>query len=95
MDNLTDIIAKLPDKIETGSYDNMMVSEPHYDRMLKSFLADAPTPLQRHGYTYAGIRVVPNSTIPDGFAVVTKDGRPVGLINFTKGTVTLTKNAGG
>jgi hypothetical protein len=90
MDYLSDIIAKLPKDLP-AAYNGMAVSEPHYERLKQAHIHDGPTLLQKQGYTYAGIRVIPNAAIPEGFAVVTLDDKPVGIIDFAAGTATLTK----
>lgn len=90
MDYLSDIIAKLP-KDMAAAYNGMTISEPHYERLRQMHIHDGPTLMQKHGYTYAGIQVIPNQAVPEGFAVMTLNGKPVGVIDFAAGTATLAK----
>lgn len=89
--NLKDILAVLPERV-AASYDGLRVSPDHYKRMQKAYLDDSPTPMQTMGHTYAGIRVVPNPSVPEGFAVAMSGDKPVGVIDFAKGTATLVRN---
>jgi hypothetical protein len=85
-DALEQIIATLPD-VPARDYDGLSVTQDYLDRLVKSHLAnagpsDAPIPTTFAGITVAGITVVANPHIPDGYAVMTRGGEPVGVINF-------------
>jgi len=71
-------------KYPPREYDGLTVSEVHYAGMVKEAAPSAPLPL-----TYAGIAIVASNLVPPGFAVMTLEGTPVGVINLDRGTAAL------
>lgn len=84
MTYLQEVLAQLPDNL-VPSYDGMTISDDHYKRLVVAFRETSPESTAETPTTFGGIPVVANPNMPDGFAVVTKAGKPVGIIDFAKG----------
>lgn len=84
MTYLQEVLAKLPDNL-AQSYDGMTISEGHHRRLVAAFHEASPKATDETPTTFGGIPVVVNPNLPEGFAVVTKAGKPVGIIDFNKG----------
>lgn len=83
MPTFADLIDQLPESPAYGPYDGVIVSTQHMDR-----LRETASPEQT---TWSGLKVVSNPCIPEGFAVITNEGRPVGIIDFAAGVTTVAK----
>lgn len=83
MKAIEDALGALPDTCEPSPYDGMVLTPGHYERVLAKTAEST--------MTFAGIKVGSNPAIPDGYAMLTRNGHPCGLIDFKNGTATVVK----
>lgn len=81
---IEDMLAALPTEVQSGPYDGMIVAPAHFERV-QSAVPD------QTAMTFAGVKLVANPAVPEGFAVITRNGEPCGVINFKDGTATCTR----
>lgn len=75
--------------LPASAYDGLTVSPAHRDRLVADYLANANATPETIPGTFCGMKIAANDRIPEGFAVITRRGEPVGIIDFAAGTATL------
>jgi hypothetical protein len=70
------------------SYNEIALAPGHVEQLSSSL------PVAQPIAEFAGIKVVASSIVPDGYGVLKRNGKIVGVIDFVNGTATLTEKQG-
>lgn len=95
MKTMQELIAELPAEITAGAYSSLSISFDHFTRLVRQHEADENWLRFKPDMTprkFAGLEVRPDPYIPDGIGVAMREGKPIGVINFTDGTATFVKS---
>lgn len=89
MHQLQDILDQLPEVPALG-YNGMTIAGAHWRRIAEQFTKSSPE-FAEIPTTFCGIKIAVNPSVPEGYAVLTQNNEPVGILNFKDGTATLMK----